>query len=72
MSFRLLTEDDVRAVLPSSRFPELVDLMQSALRDFSEGRVVFKSLGLAVEDVVTGSLVWRDAVAAGLGRELAL
>jgi len=40
MSFRLLTEDDVRAVLPSSRFPELVDLMESALRDFSEGRVV--------------------------------
>ena len=40
MSFRLLTEDDVRAVLPSSRFPELVDLMEGALRDFSEGRVV--------------------------------
>ena len=40
MSIRLLTEDDVRAVLPSSRFPELVDLMESALRDFSEGRVV--------------------------------
>jgi len=30
----------VRAVLPRSRFPELVDLMESALRDFSEGRVV--------------------------------
>jgi len=40
MSFRLLTEADVRAVLPRSRFPELVDLMESALRDFSEGRVV--------------------------------
>lgn len=40
MSFRLLTEDDVRAVLPSSRFLELVELMESALRDFSEGRVV--------------------------------
>jgi ornithine cyclodeaminase len=40
MPFRFLTEDDVRAVLPSSRFPELVDLMEAALRDFSEGRVV--------------------------------
>jgi ornithine cyclodeaminase len=33
---------------------------------------LFKSLGMAVEDVVAGSLALRGAVAAGLGRELAL
>lgn len=40
MSFRLLTEEDVRAALPAPQFPELVDLMEAALRDFSGGRVV--------------------------------
>jgi alanine dehydrogenase len=39
MTFRLLTEDDVRRVLPASEFPALVDLMASALADFSAGRV---------------------------------
>ncbi len=40
LPFRFLTEDDVRAVLPPSGYPALVDLMESTLRDFSAGRVV--------------------------------
>jgi ornithine cyclodeaminase len=39
MTFRLLTEADVQALLPSSEFPRLVDLMESTLVDFSAGRV---------------------------------
>jgi alanine dehydrogenase len=39
LPFRFLTEDDVRAVLPASEFPALVDLMETTLRDFSAGRV---------------------------------
>jgi ornithine cyclodeaminase len=37
-TFRFLTEDDVRRVLPSSEFPALVDLMQHTLEGFSVGR----------------------------------
>ncbi|HEY3383048.1 MAG TPA: ornithine cyclodeaminase family protein [Vicinamibacterales bacterium] len=39
MSFRFLTEDDVRRVLPASAFPALVDLMATTLVDFSAGRL---------------------------------
>ncbi len=39
MTFRFLTEAQVRAVLPPSEFPALVDLMASTLADFSAGRV---------------------------------
>ncbi len=39
LPFRFLDEDDVRAVLPASEYPALVDLMESTLRDFSAGRV---------------------------------
>lgn len=39
MTFRLLTETDVRALLPPSEFPRLVDLMESTLMDFSAGRL---------------------------------
>jgi ornithine cyclodeaminase len=38
MSFRFLPEPDVRALLPPSQFPALVDLMESTLVDFSAGR----------------------------------
>lgn len=39
MSFRFLTEADVRRLLPASEFPKLVDLMAATLADFSAGRV---------------------------------
>ena len=39
LPFRFLDEADVRAVLPASEYPALVDLMESTLRDFSAGRV---------------------------------
>jgi alanine dehydrogenase len=38
LPFRFLDEDDVRAVLPASEYPALVELMESTLRDFSAGR----------------------------------
>ena len=41
-------------------------------RASAEEITLFKSLGLAVEDVAAGRLAWQRAVAAGLGRELAL
>jgi ornithine cyclodeaminase len=39
LSFRFLDEAAVRAVLPLSEYPALVDLMESTLRDFSAGVV---------------------------------
>jgi alanine dehydrogenase len=39
MTFRFLTEQDVRQVLPASELPALVALMKDALADFSAGRV---------------------------------
>jgi ornithine cyclodeaminase len=39
MTFRFLTEEQVRAVLPASEFPALVDLMADTLAAFSAGRV---------------------------------
>jgi ornithine cyclodeaminase len=39
MSFRFLTEADVRRLLPASEFATLVDLMAATLADFSAGRV---------------------------------
>lgn len=39
LPFLFLSEDDVRAALPSSDFPALVQLMQSTLADFSAARV---------------------------------
>jgi alanine dehydrogenase len=39
LPFRFLDEDDVRAVLPASEYPALVDLMEATLRDFSAGHV---------------------------------
>jgi ornithine cyclodeaminase len=40
MTFRFLTEEQVRALLPASDFPALIDLMAETLADFSAGRVV--------------------------------
>jgi alanine dehydrogenase len=37
MSLLFLAEDDVRAALPPSEFPALVDLMEATLRDLSAG-----------------------------------
>jgi ornithine cyclodeaminase/alanine dehydrogenase-like protein (mu-crystallin family) len=45
---------------------------RSQVRDAARDIVVFKSLGLAVEDVAVGSVVLDRAVAEGLGRELPL
>ncbi len=39
MSFRFLTEAQVRELLPASELPALVDLMAGTLADFSAGRV---------------------------------
>jgi alanine dehydrogenase len=53
---------------------ELGDVVRGALagRQSAEEITVFKSLGMAVEDVVAADLVFRRAVAAGAGTELTL
>ena len=52
--------------------PELGEVVIGNVKKPSSGIVVFKSLGLAVEDVAVGSLVYERAVASGAGEELPL
>jgi len=49
---------------------ELADVVSGKVRRPAGGIVVFKSLGLAVEDVAVGSLVYERAVERGIGEAL--
>lgn len=50
--------------------PELGDVVIGRVRRPAEGITVFKSLGLAIEDVAAGSLVYERAVERNVGEEL--
>jgi alanine dehydrogenase len=52
---------------------ELGELVNGAAGRLSDSDVtIFKSLGMAVEDVTTADLAWRRALERGIGQELAL
>jgi ornithine cyclodeaminase len=71
--FRLLTEDDVKALLPSSEFPALVDLMEATLRDFSSGRStqpVRSAVPIGPPGQYLGVMPAMLAGASGLGTKL--
>jgi alanine dehydrogenase len=73
LPFRFLDEDDVRAMLPASEHPALVDLMEATLRDFSAGRAtqpVRTAVPVGPPGQYLGVMPAMLADAAGLGAKL--